>query len=1239
MLFDRRFRQKNLLRAANAARDAGDWVKAASRYDRYLNDPSASNRSSILVQLGHARKEAGQFEAALTAYNKALSLIPDDADTYLSIGHLHKMRRDLAAARKSYEHALSLDMGLTDARDELNRLPAFEADVSFQRMKIEEIRDAADKARDNQEWSLAASHYEIYLAQGSHEDSAAILVQLGHARKEAGWKLGALQAYQESLKMSPTVADTHLQLGHLHKQLGERKEAQEFYKEALRLMPSLVDAQKELANINVKLPIEVSRAQAELTRHVQGIRLLQYREFVKDQLYESWLAVSQAKEELASLPKTGIASESACLPEERASILKDALVKAGIFDGRWYKAHYSLSKDVVAIDHFCMAGSVSHLSPHPLFDTDWYVRQSGYAHDSLLTPIEHYLRREPSQRVSPHPLFNIGWYAHTNPDVDLSTIDALSHFIIYGDLEGRSPHMLFDPTWYRAHTTTVIPKFVGPMMHYLSCPEARKSSTHPLFDGSFYLDKSQEAAGSRQQPLVHYVTCSNERQTPTHPMFNASWYVASHADVRSTGMNALEHFSLNGLKEGRLPSPEFPMSDFRAAFPGDSCKSLGSYGELITAPPSQLLRNLVPSGVVPSLDSNSKASVANECPDLFTLQSIEPTAKIAVVAHIYYADLWPELAKSIGFIEEPVDIYAILVRGSSDHLAPEIQQQFPGAIVLVFGNIGRDILSFVSLLNAGVLFKYELICKLHTKKSLHLVDGDEWRRSLIDGILKNAEAVATLIATFRKDPDLAIVVADGSIGGATEAEWVGNSDDISRLSRPLGLPEFDADARFPAGSIYWIRPFVLRPLAALKLRLEDYEPEPLPLDGTLPHAIERMIGLLAQNAGMRIIEAGEVYEADNSFGLSTEIIHQSFSTKKPTVHSVAFYLPQYHPIPENDAWWGKGFTEWRNATQAQRQFPEHRQPRLPADLGFYDLRVSSIRNDQATLAKAYGISAFCYYHYWFDGRTILDRPILDMLRSNEPDFPYLICWANEPWTRRWDGNSSDVLLPQNYFDGWTKRFVADISKFIRDRRYFSFNGKPLILIYRLMHIPSPRTAMAQLREEFKDIGIGEVHLAAGWVSFPDDHDLPASPHHVGVDSYFEFPPHRLPLSEIVITGTRYSTQPGFRGQIYDYEHLVNVTLNSLNEQSNSHRHPAVMMGWDNTARRGTNANIFFGATPCNFRRWLRGVIQKQQESVTSEGGDRLVFINAWNEWAEGTYLEPDQSFGTGWLEAVRSAQS
>jgi lipopolysaccharide biosynthesis protein len=610
-------------------------------------------------------------------------------------------------------------------------------------------------------------------------------------------------------------------------------------------------------------------------------------------------------------------------------------------------------------------------------------------------------------------------------------------------------------------------------------------------------------------------------------------------------------------------------------------------------------------------------------PDLSSCRTAQPKSRLAVVIHVHFPDLWREIEDALSAIPETYDLFVSLTKEAGDAIIDVIRERHPTAQLHIFPNHGRDSLPFLAFAQTGALNNYQLVLKLHTKRSLHRVDGDDWRQTLVNGILGSTENVQQIITAFENDPDLGIVVADNNICGDDPGHWNGNLTRLSDLGRRIGIVEVPPGACFPGGSMYWIRPFLLRTLAGLNVSSADFEREPIALDGSAAHAVERLVGLVCQDAGMTVKTFTEVM----SFSVE--------DTKAPDasdVSLIAFYLPQFHPTQENDQWWGKGFTEWTNVTRGRPSFPDHRQPRLPADLGFYDLRLPEARQEQAAMAAQYGVDAFCYYYYWFDnGRGALRRPLDDMLASGKPDFPFLICWANEPWTRNWDGGNREVLLPQTYREDWPIAFARDIAPVLRDPRYFRRNGIPVLLIYRVMHIPHRDIAFAQLREELRRNGVGEIHLAGGWLALGDDERVPADPYQLGLDAYFEFPPHGIELTNI--TDQIKGITPEFSGAIYNYDSAINSSL-ALTPDADT-RHRAVMLGWDNTARQMLKAQIVHGATPAKLRRWLRELLRLERART----GNRLVFINAWNEWAEGSTLEPDRDFGHGWLEAVASARS
>lgn len=360
---------------------------------------------------------------------------------------------------------------------------------------------------------------------------------------------------------------------------------------------------------------------------------------------------------------------------------------------------------------------------------------------------------------------------------------------------------------------------------------------------------------------------------------------------------------------------------------------------------------------------------------------------------------------------------------------------------------------------------------------------------------------------------------------------------------------------------------------------------------------------------------------------------EDVSPQKPA-RLIAFYLPQYHPIPENDEWWGEGFTEWRNVKKTQPLFAGHYQPHVPADLGYYDLRHEGTRVAQAELARQYGIEGFCYYHYWFKGKRLLERPLNDLIKSGKPDFPFCLCWANESWSRRWDGKGQDILMHQEYSDQDDLEHIRFLIPLFKDPRYIRVNGKPLLLVYRSENIPDPARTAQLWREEVRKAGIGDLHLCRV-ESF-----VKGDPREFGFDASVEFAPDwwnkgaQLNADSDLLNGAdRNLKQVCETNYIHSYQGLSEAMM--AKEAPGYKWMRCVTPSWDNWARRNEDASVFLDSTPEQYRTWLASSIDNT--NLRLHGEERIVFVNAWNEWAEGNHLEPDQKFGHAYLEATRQA--
>jgi lipopolysaccharide biosynthesis protein len=346
------------------------------------------------------------------------------------------------------------------------------------------------------------------------------------------------------------------------------------------------------------------------------------------------------------------------------------------------------------------------------------------------------------------------------------------------------------------------------------------------------------------------------------------------------------------------------------------------------------------------------------------------------------------------------------------------------------------------------------------------------------------------------------------------------------------------------------------------------------------------------------------------------------------IRALAFYLPQFYPFPENDAWWGKGFTEWTNVTRAVPLFKGHEQPRLPGELGFYDLRAPHVMERQVELAKLYGIAGFCFHYYWFAGKRLLEKPLEHFLNTPSLDISFCINYANENWTRTWDGSEKEMLMEQQHSPEDDVAMIKDACRYFRDPRYVRIDGKPVFIVYRIGLFPDMRATIERWRETCQAEGIGEIFVVTVRSFQPID------PSETGADAAVEFPPHgrkqAVDVSQFVLN-TQYT------GIVYDYRSMVIGNCGIKPEELDHIVLRGIMPSWDNTARRPDGGNVYLGATPELYKMWLTHICDYTLEHYPPD--HNLIFINAWNEWAEGAYLEPDRRYGYAFLQATADSLS
>ncbi len=695
-------------------------------------------------------------------------------------------------------------------------------------------------------------------------------------------------------------------------------------------------------------------------------------------------------------------------------------------------------------------------------------------------------------------------------------------------------------------------------------------------------------------------------------LFNPAWYAATYKDVEIIGLSAIEHFLRYGLLMGRNPGPDFDIDFYLAQNRDLGSDKLGALLHFIRhgrsegrAPKPNLTRSgsdvdgtLAPPPFTAPIRKEWLWRVAT---DAFTLRGLTPSAAVAVIANVASPADWKVVLDAVSRIVSP-DGLDLFVFGDAHQNFAEIPSGVRSITHLGPADEARNATGFSRLAASGAADAYQALLWVSPRD---LEEGED------------PERVASSLTRLLQDAEWGCVAHSVKPLNAWGGEALAKT--MRTVLPRLGLTFPPTAPVVAGGGAVWVRPLLLKAVGAA------LSPHELTngVDGQLfpgRHSVLSLLSIMALEGAM------SVQELDGEQRPNT--IAATGQTRN--LKAVAFYLPQFHPIPDNDKWWGKGFTEWTNVVRGKPLFRHHYQPRLPADLGYYDLRLEETLVAQADLAREFGIHGFCFYYYWFNGKKLLNQPIELLARSNRVDTGFCVCWANENWSRNWDGQNRHVLLKQDYSLESNIDLIREMIPMMKDPRWIRHNGRPVMMVYRISIIPNWLETARLWREECRAAGLGEIHLCA--VRFGlENLDGPPADH--GLDSYVLFPPHET--VRVDIRDNMLDLHKDFGGEIFDYSAVVDGDLDRFSKGYEWPVHRGTMLGWDNTARRLTSARVFHGATPFGFRRWITKLLAQEQQFRQDK--ESLLFINAWNEWAEGTYLEPDQRWGRGNLAAFQSA--
>lgn len=719
--------------------------------------------------------------------------------------------------------------------------------------------------------------------------------------------------------------------------------------------------------------------------------------------------------------------------------------------------------------------------------------------------------------------------------------------------------------------------------------------TGVLFDADWYLGQNKDVLESGTDPLTQYLVWGASEGRDPHPLFASGWYSDRYPEVSSSGTNLLLHFVETGGRQGMDPHPLFHAAWYLAQNPD------------VAANGANPLVHYLEWGAAEGRDPNplfDSAWYLQENPELSALRLnplihyVQLGARQGCDPHPLFDARWyigqhPDAAEAG---TNPLAHYLQVGIAAGHDPHPLFKADWYAARL---GQAGASPLQALEhYLTAGGA----------EGQDPHPLFASDWYVS------QHASVVESGLSP------LAHYLRIGARAGHSPH------------------PLFDVEhyrAAYLSGTKGWVDPVVHYLTEGWKLGYRPHrEFDPQFYLRTYPDIAEAGLepfshyvaagkaeGRMRSGTESSFVPYEPAFEIPRTPALPSD-------QRAPEIKAITFYLPQFHRIPQNDEWWGEGFTEWTNVRRGQPNFNGHYQPHVPSEFGYYDLDDPSVLERQVSLARQAGIYGFCFYYYWFGGEVLLDLPVRRMVETGLPDFPFCICWANENWTRRWDGKENEILIAQQHSPADDIAFIERITSILTAKSYIRLGEKPVLLVYRPSLLPDAAATLQRWRHHFREGGHGELHLVMVR-SFSER----ASPEVYGFDAAVQFPPHfqATPVTDLIPERAEQ-----FGGYIYDYTEVRGKALEEYRSAPTEPKlYPGVMPSWDNTARRGANSSIWVNSSPEAYSEWLGEIASLVR--VRNHPAERFLFINAWNEWAEGCHLEPDNRFGYAWLNATSLA--
>ena len=772
---------------------------------------------------------------------------------------------------------------------------------------------------------------------------------------------------------------------------------------------------------------------------------------------------------------------------------------------------------------------------------------------------------------------------------------------------------LFDPEYYLRTYIDVRKADVDPLKHF--CKRGWKEGRNPSanFNTKHYLSRHPELKESGVNPLIHYIDSQSENSSlESRPSKITKLITLAESAIKNPELikTFIDEVRTKGLKSA------IAKSKFRVHRNLATHRQSEEDAEFEAAYPDKRL------GVVPFYINPDPAS------------HDELDAKISSIGihiHITDADAADKIISRLN-IDMPFDLYLSLTSESEQKSVEEKfkskRSNISDITTKIIDSKTGDIESLISF--GKELANYSIVGHFHTDTEIYPTDYDTWFEEALDRLLdmpsQNIQQ-KKILALLQNEAK--IVYPESTIVHIKDPSgWYGNKTEAERLIRKYGSIEIDdfETIDFPESGMFWARSKCLEGLFSIPadedLSEEDHQKRNQILRQTILILAAPCEGKAYRLHKNNSLEDYRYYEAERDY---------SKTIKNHDIKLLSYYLPQFHPIPENDEWHGKGFTEWTKVRGANPLFEGHYKQHIPhQDIGYYLLDSPETLRMQSEMMKKSGVYGQIFYHYWFSGKLILEEPVKMLLNNHDIEMPFCFCWANENWTRRWDGDDENILLGQIYSREDARAFIQYLIPFFKDRRYIRIDGRPALYIYRPASIPDIR--------EYLEIWEEECSLAS----------LP-KPYVVGVLTRGATNPDVFHLdagTERVLHDWTDNAVQDITAGVHHY-HELNTHILSYDEVASFYEGQtepmpftyfrSIIATWDNTARYGKDAYIVHNSTPQRFQRWLENLIEYARKTL--EEDKRFIVVNAWNEWAEGAHLEPDTHYGYSYLNAIGRALS